>query len=183
MIPAQSDRDEELRRPDNVRSRRQHVEAAGGYVRYRARVYAKATDESLRHFARRGEIAAVYDTDAFFCFHTINAFEEDGDIQLDLLWYKNADAVNALYRKTMVEQLYDGQGLPKRFTLADVAGAVEVFAADAKHVVPAGMRTEVDIDMELPRISLQFKIKVGSRYMRMVPCMYHVCTGPLANFA
>lgn len=110
------------------------------------------------------KVAAVYDSDAFFCFHNINAFEEDGGIQLDLLWYKNADVINALYRKRMVEQPYDGRAVPKRFTLADVAGAAEAFAADAKHIVPAGVRTLVDIDMELPRISPLFKMQ-SHRYV------------------
>jgi beta,beta-carotene 9',10'-dioxygenase len=48
-----------------------------------------------------------YETDPLFVFHTVNAFERDGDTVLDLLAYPSVDIMNDLRVDRMVEQLPD----------------------------------------------------------------------------
>eukprot|EP00177_Eucheuma_denticulatum_P000490 GFKZ01000861.1.p1 GENE.GFKZ01000861.1~~GFKZ01000861.1.p1 ORF type:complete len:647 (-),score=80.97 GFKZ01000861.1:89-1804(-) len=46
-------------------------------------------------FARDGRgLVATYEADAFFCFHTVNAFEKDDAVHVDLCRYKNADVLD-----------------------------------------------------------------------------------------
>ncbi|GHO46362.1 carotenoid oxygenase family protein [Ktedonospora formicarum] len=44
-----------------------------------------------------GSIVRIFSTDAFFCFHHINSFEQDGDIFVDLVAYSDATIVKGLY--------------------------------------------------------------------------------------
>ncbi|MBX9878759.1 MAG: carotenoid oxygenase family protein [Candidatus Obscuribacterales bacterium] len=44
-----------------------------------------------------GELVAFAETDAFFCFHHVNAFEENGDVVIDLLAYPDAQIVQSTY--------------------------------------------------------------------------------------
>ncbi|KAI9823387.1 MAG: hypothetical protein M1826_007743 [Phylliscum demangeonii] len=50
-----------------------------------------------------GGVAATYDSDPFFCFHTINAWEEEGagsdevDVVVDLCMYENLDVLKRFY--------------------------------------------------------------------------------------
>lgn len=48
---------------------------------------------------------AEYETDPFFVFHTVNAFERDGDTVLDVLAYPTASIVEELRVDRMVQQL------------------------------------------------------------------------------
>ena len=53
----------------------------------RFRVFDRAT----------GELRGTYDTDAFFCFHHVNAFERGGELVIDLCAYEDASVIDSLY--------------------------------------------------------------------------------------
>jgi carotenoid cleavage dioxygenase-like enzyme len=44
-----------------------------------------------------GELRGTYETDAFFCFHHVNAFERDGDLVVDLIAYDDSSVIDSLY--------------------------------------------------------------------------------------
>lgn len=44
-----------------------------------------------------GSIVGQYETDAFFAFHHINAFERDGEVVVDISTYPDASSINDLY--------------------------------------------------------------------------------------
>jgi carotenoid cleavage dioxygenase-like enzyme len=44
-----------------------------------------------------GALRGTYETDAFFCFHHVNAFERDGDLVVDLIAYDDPSIIDALY--------------------------------------------------------------------------------------
>jgi beta,beta-carotene 9',10'-dioxygenase len=86
-----------------------------------------------------GELRGTYETDAFFCFHHVNAFERGGELVVDLVAYDDPSIIDALY---LNEQGPRGR-LPatelRRFTI-DLDGG--------------GVRSEPlsDGTVELPRI-------------------------------
>jgi torulene dioxygenase len=83
-----------------------------------------------------GGLVATFESDPFFCFHTINAYEEvdkDGkvDIIADLVAYENLDILKRLYIENLISNsstAVDFSTLPtcrpqiRRFTLANVEG-------------------------------------------------------------
>ncbi len=44
-----------------------------------------------------GELRGTYETDAFFCFHHVNAFDRDGELVVDLIAYDDPSIIDALY--------------------------------------------------------------------------------------
>jgi beta,beta-carotene 9',10'-dioxygenase len=44
-----------------------------------------------------GELRGTYETEAFFCFHHVNAFERDGDLVVDLVAYDDSSIIDSLY--------------------------------------------------------------------------------------
>lgn len=44
-----------------------------------------------------GELRRGFETDAYFCFHHVNAYEEDGDVVLDLCAYEDPSLIEDLY--------------------------------------------------------------------------------------
>jgi carotenoid cleavage dioxygenase-like enzyme len=44
-----------------------------------------------------GELRATVEADAFFTFHQVNAFEEDGELVVDLVAFDDASIIDALY--------------------------------------------------------------------------------------
>ena len=44
-----------------------------------------------------GRLRGSYETDAFFCFHHVNAFERDGELLVDLIAYDDPGIIDALY--------------------------------------------------------------------------------------
>lgn len=107
---------------------------------------------------------ATYKSDAFFCFHTINAFEAGGGLVVDLCGY---DEVSWLHTFRL-PHLRSGKATPpavdiRRYTLPDVAGGVAAgpsavrpatCATIASGVTQGGCRT-----YELPRINKAFANK------------------------
>lgn len=54
-----------------------------------------------------GEVVGRYNSEAFFAFHHINAFEQDGDLIVDISAYPDAGIVNALYLDRLLAQNAD----------------------------------------------------------------------------
>jgi beta,beta-carotene 9',10'-dioxygenase len=44
-----------------------------------------------------GELRGTYETDAFFCFHHVNAFDRDGELVVDLCAYADSSIIDSLY--------------------------------------------------------------------------------------
>jgi beta,beta-carotene 9',10'-dioxygenase len=44
-----------------------------------------------------GELRGTYESDAFFCFHHVNAFERGGELVLDLVAYEDPSIIDSLY--------------------------------------------------------------------------------------
>jgi beta,beta-carotene 9',10'-dioxygenase len=45
----------------------------------------------------RGELRGTYETDAFFCFHHVNAFERGDELVVDLCAYEDSTVIDSLY--------------------------------------------------------------------------------------
>ncbi|XP_050412299.1 beta,beta-carotene 15,15'-dioxygenase isoform X3 [Patella vulgata] len=60
-------------------------------------------EQSVFHIIRKDgkEINVKYVTDPFFVFHYVNCYEEDGQLVIDLVWYKDVDSVNKLYVESL----------------------------------------------------------------------------------
>lgn len=86
-----------------------------------------------------GALRGTYETDAFFCFHHVNAFDRGGELVVDLCAYEDASIIDALYldERGPVAALPDPQ--LRRYTI-DLDGG--------------GVRSEplVEGSFELPRI-------------------------------
>ena len=87
-----------------------------------------------------GELRGSYETDPFFAFHTINAFERDGELVVDLCAYADDEIIQTLY----LERARDPETVlprvrPRRYEIDLDGGAVR-------------SRDLADIDLELPRV-------------------------------
>ena len=89
-----------------------------------------------------GALRGTYETDAFFCFHHVNAFErESGELVVDLVAYDDASIIDALYLDD------DGPRGPLRAQPSCAATRSTSTAAPcAASALPDGH------DVELPRI-------------------------------
>ncbi len=93
---------------------------------------------------RDGTLAATYESEAFFAFHHINAFEQDGDIFVDIAAYPDASLIQQLYLSNL---------------LGPKGGAVAQGEYRRYHL-PAGRSTasyerQCDETIELPRINYE----------------------------
>ncbi len=90
-----------------------------------------------------GEVAFVQETEAFFSFHHVNAFEQDGEVVVDLVAYPDDAIVSRFYldllRDDTVPSVGATVGELRRYRLAPGVGA-----ATAQVLSPEGI--------ELPRI-------------------------------
>jgi beta,beta-carotene 9',10'-dioxygenase len=98
-----------------------------------------------------GEVVSETETEAFFAFHHINAFERDGEIVADLAAYPNADLVNQLYLENLRA---DGAGIAggelRRYRIPLHSGGRATFEVLA------------DENIELPRIN--YRRCIGQPY-------------------
>jgi beta,beta-carotene 9',10'-dioxygenase len=88
----------------------------------------------------KGELRGTFETDPFFCFHHINAFEDGESLVVDLCAYDDAEIIQALY----LDRARDPEAVlspvePRRYELDLERGAVR-------------SRRLADVMFELPRI-------------------------------
>lgn len=87
-----------------------------------------------------GELVASAETDPFFCFHNVNAFEEDGEVIIDLLAYPDAQIVKSTYLTNLRDEA-------SRFPFSKLR-RLRVSLASRKLTA----ENVSEIGMELPRI-------------------------------
>jgi beta,beta-carotene 9',10'-dioxygenase len=89
-----------------------------------------------------GELRGSYETDAFFCFHHVNAFERGDELVVDLIAYEDASIITAFYLDGELGE--PSESLPggelRRYTIDLDGGGV-------RH------RTLAEGALELPRIA------------------------------
>lgn len=86
-----------------------------------------------------GEVRARAEAEPFFCFHHVNAFEQGGELFVDLIAYEDAGIVEALY----LEKLRAGARLP----------ATELRSYRLPLAGGEARRETIALDLELPRIN------------------------------
>lgn len=87
-----------------------------------------------------GELSGIAETEAFFCFHHVNAFERDGELVIDLCAYEDPSIIDALYLdRLQAGRFPDERAELRRYRMSPRGGEA------------TGERL-VEQDMELPRI-------------------------------
>jgi beta,beta-carotene 9',10'-dioxygenase len=71
-----------------------------------------------------GEATGPFETDAFFCFHHANAYEENGSVVVDACTYPNAEIVEDLYLARLREGKPATRAELRRFRIDVGSGAV-----------------------------------------------------------
>jgi carotenoid cleavage dioxygenase-like enzyme len=101
-----------------------------------------------------GKLRGRYETDAFFTFHHINAFDRGGEVVVDLCAYDDASVIDRLY----MDNLRTGAGAtpgsiptPRRYTIDLEGGSVDC-------------RLLAETDFELPRIDYRRRNGLPYRY-------------------
>jgi beta,beta-carotene 9',10'-dioxygenase len=101
----------------------------------------------------RGALHRSWTAEPFFVFHTINAFEDDGSLVVDLCAYEDATVIDALNLDGLRAGTARIPGArPLRLTLPLAGGA------------PAS-RALADVDLELPRIAYRHRNGRPYRYV------------------
>jgi carotenoid cleavage dioxygenase-like enzyme len=105
-------------------------------------VWRPGLGTKLQVFDREtGALRGTYETEAFFCFHHVNAFErENGELVVDLIAYPDASVIDALYLGKEGPRGTLGPTELRRYTIDLDAGSVRWEA------LPGGA------NVELPRI-------------------------------
>jgi beta,beta-carotene 9',10'-dioxygenase len=97
-----------------------------------------------------GRIASIIETDPFFCFHQVNAYEENGEIVLDVVAYKDAKVVDELYLdRIRTETPATRAGVLRRFRLPISKKFGTISGNDLLPETPALLPTTI----ENPRIN------------------------------
>lgn len=101
-----------------------------------------------------GELVGRYDSDPFFAFHHVNAFQKGNEIILDIVAYPDADIINAFYLKRLQDQALEipfGNLRRYRIPLNGQRATYEVIS---------------DVCMELPRFDYEnFVMRADYRFV------------------
>ena len=71
-----------------------------------------------------GAHRGTYETDAFFCFHHVNAFERGGDLVIDLVAFEDASIIDSLYLDQTARWTRSRASELRRYTIGLESGAV-----------------------------------------------------------
>jgi beta,beta-carotene 9',10'-dioxygenase len=71
-----------------------------------------------------GEATGPFETDAFFCFHHVNAYEENGSLVVDACTYKDAQIIEDLYLDRLREGKPADRAEMRRFRIDLASGKV-----------------------------------------------------------
>ncbi|MEA2425627.1 MAG: beta,beta-carotene 9,10-dioxygenase, partial [Thermoleophilaceae bacterium] len=112
-----------------------------------------------------GELQGIHETEAFFCFHHVNAFEHAGELVVDLIAYDDPSVIDLLETK----ELRAGVGLPDS-SLRRYRIALDGSGVTREDLAP-GLSTE------LPRINYR------RNNMRDYRWMYGTATSPEADWS
>ena len=101
-----------------------------------------------------GELVGRYDSDPFFAFHHVNAFQHGDDLILDIVAYPDADIINAFYLNRLQDKTLEipfGNLRRYRIPLKGKTVSYEVVS---------------DVCMELPRIDYEtFNMRSDYRFV------------------
>lgn len=118
-------------------------------------------------------VVRKYTSDAFFAFHSVNAWEEDGGIVAEVPAYENIDIIKKFYLHNMKGEtdearkwIAEGRSRFSRFWLP---GLDDVEAGEGKAQLV--WAREADMSMELPSINPQFSTK-PTRYVSLHPILH-----------
>lgn len=107
------------------------------------------------------KLVATYSSESFWCFHTVNSFEDSvGDIQIDLCRYENADFISQLYvnnLRTKDYSQFDG-ALLYRYSLPSVEQVIASQGKSAALPLAVGKKL-CDTALELPRFNETMHLK------------------------
>ncbi|KAG2172815.1 hypothetical protein INT43_000165 [Umbelopsis isabellina] len=100
---------------------------------------------------RQRKHVATYEAPAFFFFHSINAYDNGTDLTLDVIGYKDASIVQAVYLANVSEKKpfakkYTVQDV-RRYTLSDVSSSTESPRQASISILAK------DVTPELPRVN------------------------------
>lgn len=101
------------------------------------------------------EVVATYEHEQFFCFHTMNAFEKDNAIHIDLGHY---DSPNKIMRDLRLDNIKSygsfEKCVPMRFTLPNISQAIED-GPTVRHA--AHSKLIADVQMEVGVVAADYK--------------------------
>ena len=97
-----------------------------------------------------GGVVVEYEHEQFFCFHTFNAFEQDGDIMIDLSLFRDCKILKELRIDNMTRGGNVARAKPVRFTLPDIA---DVDARYLTSMPKPSSRVLADVALEFATVS------------------------------
>lgn len=111
-----------------------------------------------------GEVVARFDSDPFFAFHHVNAFDDGDDLVVDIVAYPDADVINAFYLNRLRD---DASQIPfgnlRRYRLPLKAARAAKRKRRPEHV---SYETISDACMELPRFDYgRYNMRGDYRYV------------------
>lgn len=110
--------------------------------------------------SRHGDgVIATYSSPAFFCFHTVNAFERNDDIHIDLCRYEDAKVLHEFKFPTMCTAKDFSLATLTRFTLPSISSAAESSQRPYDTQRSAQVHKFDEHFLELPRIHPDMKQK------------------------
>ncbi|KAJ6256074.1 hypothetical protein Dda_9166 [Drechslerella dactyloides] len=104
---------------------------------------------------RTGEkgLVATFEADAFFAFHSVNAYDEGNDVVLDVVTYENLDVIHTLYYSCMKSTSPEAAGSIAKFKSFYSRFRLTVPETPDATIRAAGVDFQEHLGMELPVIN------------------------------
>lgn len=111
--------------------------------------FEKGKETKFYVISRSGEgLVATYSAEAFFCFHTVNAFDTDDGIAIDVCRYDDAEVLDQFMLEYMRKESKFAKTTLTRYELEDLSAA----AVDGAKTPHAAKKRVLNEDaLELPR--------------------------------